>query len=283
MSDYQRFEVEQAIILRDFLKDRVSGKELKALKYPGGLVVNGQNCTVRHLLQKGDVVELFYPNESQNSSLRPWYFPLHILYEDEALLVVCKPCGMPSIPTKHYPQHTLANALMGYYQMNKIPSTVHLVSRLDKETSGLILVAKSRRIHHLLAGCFERKYRLWVEGKMNGAGVIDASIGRYENSIKRFVMKDGKRAITDYRVLACKEDCSLVEAHLKTGRTHQIRVHFAWLGHPLLGDHLYGKAHPCFQGQALVSYYLAFTHPLTGKKMSFSYLPKAFDEAFFQN
>lgn len=276
MSDYQRFQVDQPMLLRTFLSTRVSQKELKSLKYKGGIRVNGQPVTVRYALQVGDVVELFYPDERENSRILPWHFPIHIIYEDEALLVVYKPAGMPSIPTRHYANYTLTNALMAYYERQRIPSTVHLVSRLDKDTAGLILVAKSRRIHRLLDGRFTRRYRLWVEGKMYGEGLIDVPIMRAESSIKRFVHPDGRRSLTYYRVLYAGDKASLVEAELKTGRTHQIRVHFAYLGHPLLGDRLYGKAHPQWHGQALLSYHLVFCHPVTQKEMRFTILPETF-------
>lgn len=206
----------------------------------------------------------------------PWYFPLHVLYEDEYLMVVRKPVGMPSIPNRRYPYHTLANVLMAYFEMHQIPSTVHLVSRLDKETGGIILVAKSRRIHSLLSNQFERRYRLLVDGKMEGEGVIDAPIDKYPDSLKRGVFLTGKRAVTHYHVIQGGQEMSLVEAVLETGRTHQIRVHFAHLGHPLIGDRLYGKAHPRFQGQALYSYYLSFIHPITLEKMQFTDLPTVY-------
>lgn len=273
MSDYQRFEIHEPILLRTFLENHVSGRALKKLKYHGGIQVNGVARTVRWQLQPGDLLELFYPIERETSNIIPWYFPLHVVYEDEDLLVVRKPSGMPSIPNAHYPNYTLANALMAYYEMQGIDCTVHLVSRLDKDTSGLLLVAKSRRIHALLNQNFERRYRLLVSGKMEGQGTIDAPIGRYPSSIKREVMPSGKRAVTHYQVLENREGMSLVEAVLETGRTHQIRVHFAYLGHPLIGDKLYGKAYPGFNGQALHSYYLSFVHPVTQKKMVFEDVP----------
>lgn len=282
MSDKQRFVIHESELVRTFLEKHVSKRALKALKYPGGIKVNGENQTVRYPLKKGDILELNYPDERENSQIIPWYFPLHILYEDDYLMVVIKPAGMPSIPSRHYYRHTLANVIMAYYEMQHISSTVHLVSRLDKDTAGIILVAKSRRMHTLLENNFERRYRLLVEGQMPiQKGVIDEPIGRYSSSIKRFVMPSGQRAITHYEVLCANKDCSLVEAKLETGRTHQIRVHFSYLGYPLLGDKLYGKAHPKFQGQALYSYYLAFIHPITKEKMVFKHLPSLFDKASF--
>lgn len=280
MSDYQRFDVTEAMLLRDFLEARISNKALKALKKDGDIQVNQITRTVRYSLSVGDVVELYYPNEAKYSQIIPWYFPIHVVYEDDYLLVVYKPKGMPSIPNKRYSKHTLANVLTAYYAMNHIGSAIHLVSRLDKDTSGLILVAKSRRMHQMLMGAFERKYLLLTEGKMEGSGVIDAPIEKEEGSVvKRCVRSDGKQAVTHYQVIKYTKDYSLVEARLETGRTHQIRVHFSHIGHPLVGDSLYGKAHPHFKGQALHSYYLRFTHPITHEVMEFSHYPSWY-EAF---
>lgn len=275
MSDYQRFEVTESILLRDFLEARISNKALKSLKKDGDIKVNQIPRTVRYLLNKGDIVELYYPNEAKQSTITPWYFPLKVVYEDEYIMVVNKPKGMPSIPNKRYAKHTLANVLTAYYEMNNVPSAIHLVSRLDKDTSGLILVAKSRRMHQLLIGSFERKYLFLVEGRMGTSqGTIDAPIEKENNSvIRRCVRSDGKRAITHYCVLRNNEEYSLVEARLETGRTHQIRVHMAYLGHPLIGDLLYGKAHPQFKGQALHSYYLSFKHPVTLQELIFEDYP----------
>ena len=275
MSDYQRFEVTEAMLLRDFLEARISNKALKSLKKDGDIRVNNITRTVRYSLNVGDIVELYYPDESKQSELTPWYFPLHVLYEDEYLMVVNKPKGMPSIPNKRYVKHNLANVLTAYYHMHGIGSAVHLVSRLDKDTSGIILVAKSRRMHQLMIGAFERKYLLLVEGKIKDhLGTIDAPIEKEEGSVvKRCVRLDGKRAITHYCVMKENEDYSLVEASLETGRTHQIRVHFAHMGHPLVGDTLYGKAHHKLKGQALHSYYLRFIHPVTNEEMLFKNFP----------
>lgn len=276
MSDYQRLVACQDELLRDFLKQHISGRALKRLKNGGDIRVNQMTRTVRWPLVKGDVIELYYPSEKSITHISPWYFPLHVVYEDDYLMVIKKPAGIMSIPTSREPTHTLANIIVAYYKMHDIDATVHLVSRLDKDTSGLILVAKSARMHDLLSHSFERRYRLLVEGAMSGQGTIDAPIGRKEESIKRGVYADGKSAITHYRVLQTKADMSLVEAILETGRTHQIRVHFAYLGHPLIGDRLYGKAHPAFLGQALHSYYLSFTHPVLLETMTFEDIPEQF-------
>ena len=271
--DYQRLVADREELLRSLLLRVLSKRALKTVKMRGRILVNQIERTVRHPLRVGDVVELYYPDERAESQVEPWYFPLHIVYEDEAFLVVNKPAGMASIPNRRYPNYTLANALTGYYEMQGIPSKVHLVSRLDKQTSGLLLVAKNRRMQHLVMGQVSRRYVFLVEGQMEGQGTLMLPIASVAGTTQRIIDCAGKQAITHYRVLSQQGPHTLVEASLETGRTHQIRVHLAHLGHPLVGDRLYGKAHPYFQGQALHSYYLCFKHTLTQKTLRFEAWP----------
>ena len=267
--DYQRFIVENRMLLREFLSERLSNRALKAAKMKGKIYVNGIFRTVRHPLEIGDVVEVYYPDESKASKVSCWYFYLHKVYEDGKLMVIYKMPGMPSIPNRRYPNYTLANVLAGYYEMNHIPSAIHLVSRLDKDTSGLLLVSKNRRYHHLMTGKVKRKYLFLVEGVLEGEGTINLPIRDVKGTIKREINSLGKPSVTHYRSLWHNEEISLVEAQLETGRTHQIRVHFSSVNHPLLGDKLYGKAHPLFNGQALHSYELSFIHPESQELLCF--------------
>ncbi len=274
MNDSETFIADRAISLKTFLTRRLSQRALKKVKYHGGILVNGIPRTVRYNLEAGDVVTVNYPRE--DNEIIPWYFPLRILYEDEALMVVSKPVGMASVPVKRYPNHTLTNAIKGYYESQHITSTVHLVSRLDKYTGGLVLVAKTRRVHHLLEHHFERHYRLICAGQVPEHGIISLPIAAIPNTTIRVVSPSGKPAVTHYTRLAYHDGQSLVEAVLETGRTHQIRVHFAFLHHPLIGDRQYGKARPGFSGQALYSTYLSFVHPLTGQTLVFEEIPSLF-------
>ena len=166
--------------------------------------------------------------------------------------------------------------LLGYYKKSGIAATIHIVTRLDRDTSGLVLVAKHRHIHHLLSGQqkqgdVKRKYQAIAEGIiLTDEGRIEAPIGRKDTSImEREVREDGQYACTDYQVLARSESYTFLELQLHTGRTHQIRVHLAYIGHPLAGDDLYGGTRGKISRQALHCCSLSFTHPVTKEKMNF--------------
>ncbi|TYS61106.1 RluA family pseudouridine synthase [Sutcliffiella horikoshii] len=270
-------------MLREFLKERqISKAALIDIKFNGGaLQVNGSAVTVRYLLHKGDTVEVFFPKEEPSEDLVAEEIPLDIVFEDEYVLVVNKPAGMASIPSREHRHGTLANAVLGYYHLKGICATIHIVTRLDRDTSGLMLIAKHRHAHHLFSlqqkeFGVKRRYEALVHGEMTGAagsacGKVDAPIGRKDASIiEREVRSDGQRAVTHYEVLRVGADWSHVSLKLETGRTHQIRVHMTYIGHPLLGDTLYGGF--LFGGmsrQALHSCELCFFHPVEERDMTF--------------
>lgn len=238
----------------------ISRRGLKDIKMKGDILVNDRHCTVRYLLQTGEVVTFVYPDE--NNSMEPVNIPLHIVYEDDYLLVINKPKGLPSIPTKAHPRYTLANALTYYYQQIHLSSTVHLVNRLDKETSGLLIVAKYREIHDLMMKDFKhiyRQYQAHVEGYVE-EGTIRLPIYCEGQGITRTIDERGKPSCTHYRCLSYDGQTSLGQFVLETGRTHQIRVHMAAIGHPLVGDELYGHKKGAFD---LESVMIAFQHPVT--------------------
>ena len=269
---------EDGMILREFLrKQQISKAALTDIKFGGGaILVNGKEETVRHFLQTGDKVDVYFPEELPSEEMKAENIPLSILYEDKEVLVINKPCYMNSIPSREHPTGSVANALLHYYKENGIRATVHIVTRLDRDTSGVMLIAKNRFVHHLFSlqqrqHDINRTYFAIAHGQVEGdAGTIDAPIGRKEDSIiERVVRTDGQHAITHYEVLKKTNEYSVVRLKLETGRTHQIRVHLAYIGHPLIGDDLYGGKRDVINRQALHSEKITFFHPILKKEMTF--------------
>jgi len=259
--------------LGDFLKQQdLSKKAVIALKHRGGeICVNTVERTTRFILHVGDVITVTFPDEPVSNSLLPIPMAINVVYEDAFLLVVEKKEGMPVIPTGDH-RTSLANGILAYYEQIGLKSTVHFVSRLDKDTSGLLVVAKYRHIHHLMTAdikAITRKYYALVSGILKDSGCVDAPIYKPSvTGVKRVVHPSGQRAITHYEVVQQFEGRTLVSCTLETGRTHQIRVHMAYIGHPMLKDPLYGDG---IEGdmQLLHSYFLEFIHPITGERLSF--------------
>ena len=255
----------------------ISKRALTAIKFDGGaLYVNGEEKNVRHPLAVGDVVTILFPLEQVSDGLIPQQGSLDIVYEDEAILVINKPAYMSSIPSREHPTESLANFVCGYFEQQQLASTVHIVTRLDRDTSGLMVIAKHRHIHHVMSeqqkqGLVHREYEAVVEGIVaEDRQSIIAPIGRKDTSIiEREVREDGQFAHTDVTVLARKANMTHVRLKLHTGRTHQIRVHMSSIGHPLVGDELYGGSRIKLNRQALHCRYVAFEHPLTKQQMQF--------------
>ena len=210
----------------------------------------------------------------EHSRLEPMALPLDIRYEDDALLIVNKPAGQLVHPSQKGHTATLANAVLFYYKETQQPWSFHPVHRLDRQTSGLVLIAKQPQMQHLLSTknglLFHRSYLALIEGRLTPpAGQIDAPIARKPGSIiERMVSPAGSPALTYYRTIAADERYSLLELTLATGRTHQIRVHLASLGHPLLGDDLYGGTQELIARQALHSWKIECKHPSNNRNIS---------------
>lgn len=270
---------------------QISGSLLKELKQTeDGLIVNGKRAKSIDLVHKGDSIAVTM-HETASEKIPPVKHDFKIIYEDEDILIVSKPPGMPThiSPGNYY--NTLSNAVMYYYSQQNEEHVFRAVNRLDKDTSGLMCIAKNRYIHARLCSSFktksvQRKYLAIVCGSCEGSGTINKPIGREANGIiKRVVSDDGAKAVTHYKTIKRFGDYSLIELELETGRTHQIRVHMSYIGYPLLCDWLYGNEHKeLFPRQALHSYYLKLIHPITGEVLEFrDALPKDMQDFINQN
>lgn len=261
------------MLIRDYLQKvhNFSSRILKTVKLGGGEInVNGLPQTVRYSLMKGDMLEVQFPPEKIGPGLQPVEMNLNIIYEDDDLIVIDKRAGIATVPSVNHPSGTVADGMLAYYEKNNIPYTIHIVTRLDRDTSGLVLIAKHSYSHSLLAASqqasnVKRKYKAIIEGHLDQReGTINAPIGRKEGSIiERAVLDTGKRSVTHYKVISKFRHHSLIEVDLETGRTHQIRVHFSHIGHPLAGDNLYGGSAESIGRQALHCDVIEFEHPTT--------------------
>lgn len=266
-------------MIKEFLKEKeISRIALTDIKFKGGkILVNNTEVNVRYVLKADDIVTVSFPPENPSEGVLGEKIKLEILFEDPFILVVNKPAGMSTIPSREHPNGSLANALVGYYEDIGIRATSHIVTRLDRDTSGIVLIAKHRHVHHLLSkqqqnGHVKRTYEAFAEGSLKSdTGSIEEPIGRRSDSIiQREVRKDGQYACTHYKVLKRYKEFSHVELILETGRTHQIRVHMSFIGHPLLGDDLYGGNLFLIERQALHCKKIHFIHPFNFMEMDFT-------------
>lgn len=244
-----------------------------------GILLNGTWAYITQRLSAGDKLVLHLVEEKSDTTIQPIPMQIPILYEDEDLLIINKPANMPIHPSMNHHEGTLANGLMYYYDCQEESFTFRCINRLDRDTSGLTIVAK----HLLSAGilsrqvsvrAISRRYLAIVAGYTEENGTIDAPIGRVDGStIERQVdFENGEHAITHYTRLAydSEKDLSLVQLRLETGRTHQIRVHMKHIGHPIIGDFLYNPDYRFCTRQALHSANLDFVHPITKENMHFA-------------
>ena len=259
-------------------------------QHPGSVRLNGEEALFYFPLKNGDLMEISLEEEHPSENIVPVDLPIHIIYEDEDLMVIDKPADMPVHPSIGNYENTLANAAAWYFHRQDIPFVFRCINRLDRDTTGLLILAK-----HMLSGAIlsdqmkkraiHRTYLAITEGKTDPAGTIDSPIGRTDQSLilRQVDHENGDSACTHYlqkcwhpktfypETLPVPQDgLSLVQLQLETGRTHQIRVHMTSIGHPLIGDTLYNPETALMNRQALHSYRLAFTHPVTGVSLEFT-------------
>jgi len=266
---------------REFIQKLISNELVK---------VNGKVVKASYKLRSNDEIEVFDEDLIEENNIDPVKMDLNIVYEDEDVMVINKPSGLVVHPGSGNYNNTLVNGLM-YYTKNLSdiggdarPGIVH---RIDKDTSGLLLVAKSNKAHEILADDFKnklvkREYIALLNGVFkNGSATIDAPIGRDKINREKMTVteENSKHAITHMKVIKRYDNYTLVSCILDTGRTHQIRVHMAYIGYPVHNDPVYSKDNATSFGQFLHSYKMSFIHPITKIKMEFQApLPKEFEE-----
>ncbi|ACQ52694.1 RluA family pseudouridine synthase [Clostridium botulinum] len=269
-------KINHNIDIKDYLREMesLSGRFIRKAVRDGRVFVNKEKVIKKHKLSQDDLIEI-YMQEDEHQNIEPEDMNIEIVYEDNDIIVINKRPGIVVHPTKGHPTGTLSNGILYHFKKNGEKSIVRLVSRLDRDTSGLIIIAKNQFSHMRLASdmskdSFRKIYIAVVHGSMKEKEKrINLPIYKEEESesIKRIVDERGQESITTYKVLEELSKGSVVRLELETGRTHQIRVHMSHLGHPLYGDSLYGKGEEekeYIERQALHAYKLEFPHPRTG-------------------
>lgn len=265
--------------LKEVLKAEfnMSDRLLLKLKKLQKIYLNGEFTYITHSIKPNDIIECYLDDEEDNSNIVANQMHLNIIYEDEAFLIINKPAGIPVHPSMEHYTDSLSNGVKFYFNKINLKKKIRPVNRIDKDTSGIVIFAKNEYIQECLvkqmkSNNFVKKYIAVVEGHLDKkSGVINAPISRKQSSIiERQISENGDTAITHYTVLNSSSTFDVVECILETGRTHQIRVHFSHICHPLLGDTLYGNFSPFINRQALHAYKVEFIHPISKEKLEFT-------------
>ena len=265
--------VEQFLKRKGYSRQNIT--EIKRM--PKSVILNGLHVYLRDPIAAGDYLEIRICENDSSEKIPPVKLPLDIVYEDEDIIVINKPAGMPIHPSMQNYTNSMANALAWYYKEQGKPFIFRCSNRLDRDTSGLTVVAKHLVSASILSSMVSRKevhreYLAIVSGHITPeSGTIDAPLTRKPGVlIERMVdFEHGERAVTHYRLIKKLKEHSLVSLQLETGRTHQIRIHMKYLGYPLIGDYLYNPDMELIGRQALHSHKLKFRHPVTGEEMMF--------------
>lgn len=262
----------------DFLrKNGFSRHILSSMKAEkNAIILNGEKAGGRTCLKESDTLKILVPETGSPDNIPPSAMKLHLLYEDEDILVLNKPAGMPVHPSMGNYENTLANGTAFYFRKKGLFCPFRCINRLDRDTSGAMILAKNPLSAAILSDQMKKReirrtYLAIVKGKTPKKGKISAPIARAGDSvIERCVdFEKGETAVTCYERLETRKGYSLLELHLETGRTHQIRIHMKHLGFPLPGDYLYCPDYTLFQRQPLHSLQLEFRHPVTGRELCF--------------
>ena len=257
---------------------KLSDRLLLKLKRNNKIYINNQIANINSKIVHGDTISILIDFEEDNSNIVPTKMDLNIVYEDDSYIIINKPAGIPIHPSMDHFTDSLSNGVKYYFNQIKLYKKLRPVNRLDKNTSGLVIFAKNEYIQECLVremkdNTFYKEYLAICNGKFTKqSDIINAPIARKSDSIiERCVNENGDTAITEYTVLDYQPnpDISLVKCILKTGRTHQIRVHLSHIVHPILGDTLYGTASHLIDRQALHAYKISFIHPITNIKVNY--------------
>lgn len=279
------------VTVLDFLKQEGFSRHiLSSMKNSSGncIVLNGERGFGRSVLKEGDRLVVTVPEVESGENIIRTEMDLDILYEDEDILVINKPAGMPMHPSMGNYENTLANGIAWYFSQKGEDFVYRCINRLDRDTTGALILAKNPLSAAVLSVQMKRRqirrtYLALVDGVLPESGVVDAPIARMEGSVitREVNFETGESAMTHYERLAVGRYYSMAELHLETGRTHQIRVHMKYIGHPLPGDYLYHPDYRRIQRQPLHSFQLEFTHPITKEPMLFTApVPEDFRIAF---